>query len=231
MELQDLKKTWDLMSSGKELDESQLRDMLGKRTRSLIDRIDRNIRIGFLVLLGLIILFSIDDFWLSPQTIEEFYKEMPIPNWVVFLGVFGNILILTTFTYFVISYYRVKKKCDVACNLKDTLKKIISTLVLYQRLFYLALAAILLAMGSAFASGMFEGLKHNAEEQGMQFSDIETTKLLLALLISVVIVGVIGGGVFLFLRWGFRRLYGNYIQKLRFTLKELEEIEYPEKSK
>ena len=35
------------MSAGQELDEGQLRDMLGSRTKSLIERIDRNIKIGF----------------------------------------------------------------------------------------------------------------------------------------------------------------------------------------
>jgi len=225
MDLNDLRKTWDKMSAGKELDESQLRNMLGSRTKNLIERIDRNIKIGFVVLLALIVLFSLDDFWLSPQTIDEFYKDMPIPGWVVFLAVFGNVLIFTTFLYFVIKYYLVKKKCDVSCNLKDTLKQIIGTLVLYQRLFYLALASVLLAIVSAFSTGIFEGLSHSAETQGMQISDIETTQLILVILISLVIIGGIGGGIFLFLRWGFRKLYGKYIHKLKLTLKELQEID------
>lgn len=213
------------MSTGKQLDETQLKDMLGSRTKNLIERIDRNIKIGFIVLLVLIVLFSIDDLWLSPKAIDQYYNDMPIPSWVLFLAVFGNVLILSTFIYFVITYYRVKKRCDVVCNLQDTLKKIIGILVIYQRLFYLALATILLAMASAFVSGMFEGLRHSAEEQGLQFADIETSQILLAIVISVVIVVGIGGAIFLFLRWGFRKLYGNYIQKLKTTLKELEEIE------
>lgn len=225
MDLNDLKKTWNKLPNGQELDEGQLQNMLGKRTKSLIDRIDRNIKIGFVVLLGLILLFSFDDFWFSPETINEYYTAMPIPRWVIFLAVFGNVLIFTTFIYFVIKYYLVKKKCDVVCNLRDTLKQIIGTLELYQRLFYLALAAILLAIVSAFLSGIFEGLSHNAEVQGMHISDIETSQLLLVILISIVIIGALGGGIFLFLRWGFRKLYGNYIKKLKLTLKELQEIE------
>ncbi|MCY1723516.1 hypothetical protein OU798_24405 [Prolixibacteraceae bacterium Z1-6] len=225
MDLNDLKKTWDKMAVGKELDESQLRKMLGSKTKNLIERIDRNIKIGFVLLLALILLFSFDDFLFSPQAINKYYSEMPIPNWVIVLAVFGNVLIFTTFVYFVIKYHTVKRKCDVVCNLKDTLTKIIGTLVLYQRLFYLALAAVLLAMGSAFLMGMFKGFSHSAEEQGLQISDIETKQIILAILISVVIVTVIGGAIFLFLRWGFRKLYGNYIKKLKLTLTELEEIE------
>ncbi|WP_321371176.1 hypothetical protein [uncultured Draconibacterium sp.] len=225
MELNELKKTWSKMTPSKELDENQLHTMLSKRTRSLIDRIDRNIKIGFAVLLGLILLFTFDDFIFSPETIDKYYSEMPIPNWVLFLAVFGNVLIVTTFLYFAVKYYRVKRQCDVACDLKGTLKKIIETLTLYQRLFYLALASLLLAMASAFTTGMYEGLNHSAELQGLQFTDIETSKLVLAVFISVVLVAIFGGAIFLFLRWGFRKLYGNYIKKLKATLLELKELD------
>lgn len=225
MDLNDLKKAWDKMAVGKELDEDQLHKMLGSRTKSLIERIDRNIKIGFVVLLGLILLFSFDDFWFSPQTMEEYYKEMPIPNWVIFLAVFGNVLIFTTFIYFVIKYYLVKRKCDVACDLQETLIQIIGTLVLYQRLFYLALATMLVAMGSAFTMGIIKGVSHSAELEGLELVDIETKQLILIVLISVAIIVVVGGAIFLSLRWGFKKLYGNYITKLKLTLKELQEIE------
>ena len=56
MELNDLKKTWDKLSANRELDEDQLRSMLGKRTKNLIDRIERNIKIGFVVMAVLILI-------------------------------------------------------------------------------------------------------------------------------------------------------------------------------
>jgi len=225
MELNDLKKTWNKISSGRQLDENQLREMLGKRTKSLIERIDRNVKIGFGVLLAMIVLFSLDDFWLSPQTIDEQFVDMPIPNWVLFLAVLSNLLIVTTFLYFVIKYYHVKRKCDVICDLKGTLRKIIETLTLYQRLFYLALATMLLGMASAFITGIFIGTEYNAEVQGMQLSDVEPGQLVLVAAVSIVLILLFGGSIFLFLRWGFRRLYGNYIKKLKTTLQELEEID------
>lgn len=225
MDLKDLKKTWDKMSSGRELDEDQLREMLGKRTKSVIERIDRNIKIGFIVLFVLIVIFALDDFLISPMMIENVSEELTIPGWLIFLGVFANALIFFTFVYFVIKYYRVKKKCDVVCDLKETLKKVIGTLMLYQRLFYLALITLLLAMASAFVTGMFEGFTTGVEKQGLNLSDVETGTLLLAVAIAAVILVIAVGGIFLFLRWGFRRLYGNYIQKLKLTLKELTEIE------
>jgi heme/copper-type cytochrome/quinol oxidase subunit 2 len=225
MELKDLKKTWEKMSAGRELDENQLREMLSKRTKSLIERIDRNIKIGFLVLFVLILLFAFDDFVLSPQLVKNMTQGVNMPNWVVFLGVFANTLIITTFIYFVIKYYRVKRSCDVVCELRETAKKIMDTLVLYQRLFYLALVTFMVAVGLSFVSGLYEGVNANIQDQGAQLADIDTQQLILIIVIGILVLSIIVGGIFIFLRWGFRRLYGNYINRLKTTLQELDELD------
>jgi hypothetical protein len=225
MDLRDLKKTWDKLSSGKELDENQIRELLGKRTNSLIERIDRNIKIGFVILFVFILIFILDDFLFSPLLIKGISENLTIPNWILFLSVFSNTLIGTTFIYFVIKYYKVKRGCDIVCNLKETLLKIIDTLKIYQRLFYFALFSLLLAMGSGFVTGMYEGFLTGVKEQGAAFSEIEPDKLIFAIFIGAVVLITTIGSIFIFLRWGFRRLYGNYIHKLKLTLKELGEID------
>ena len=225
MDLKDLKKTWDKLGAKKQLDEDQLKNMLGKRTKSLIEKIDRNIKIGFILLFVLILVFALDDFLFSPLMIEGVSENLKIPDWLIFLGVFSNTLIFTTFIYFVIKYYRVKRKCDISCNLKETLEKIIDTLKIYQRLFYLALITLLFAMGSGFVSGMYNGFIDGIQEQGLPSYEINIDQLLIAILIGLIILILTVGGIFLFMRWGFRRLYGNYIHKLKLTLKELHEID------
>ena len=225
MDLKDLKNTWDKISSGKQLDENQLHQMLAKRTKSLIERIDRNIRIGFLVLFTLILLFAFDDFLVSPQMVKSMTRGVDIPSWLVFIGFFSNALILTTFIYFVVKYYRVKRACDISCDLRETLKKMIDTLLLYQRLFYLALATFVVAIGLSFISGIYEGGKLQVEDAGAQFADVDKQQLLLVIIVGMVVLTIIVGGVFLFLRWGFQKLYGNYIKKLRTTLNELDELD------
>ena len=225
MDLKDLKKTWEQMPGGRELDENQLHRMLSRRTTSLIERIDRNIRIGFAVLFVLIFMFAFDDFLVSPKLVSDMTQGMEIPGWLVFLGVFSNALIFTTFIYFVIKYYRVKRSCDINCELKETLQKIIETLSLYQRLFYLALATFMIAIGSQFISGLYSGEKLKLEEQGAQFADIDPQQLILVVAIGFIALAIIMGVIFFFLRWGFRKLYGNYIQKLKDTLRELVETE------
>jgi hypothetical protein len=224
MDLENLKKTWEKLPSEKQLDENQLRKMLGKQTKSLIDRIDRNIKIGLIVLFILILIFALDDFLLSPLMIESLNENISIPPWLLFLSIFSNALIFTTFIYFAIKYYKVKKACDTVCDLKETLKKIIGTLEIYQTMFYLALATLLVAIGLGFITGMYTGFSDKVRQLGIPLSEVETGGLIATILVGLVILAILVGGVFLFLRWGFRKLYGNYIHELKLTFKELEEI-------
>jgi hypothetical protein len=225
MDLEKLKKTWDKLPSENQLDENQLSKMLRKKTKSLIERIDRNIKIGFGVLFLLILFFAFDDYLISPLIMDNFNESVDIPRWIIFLSVFSNTLIFTTFIYFVIKYYRVKRSCDANCDLKETLIKIIDTLKIYQRLFYLTLVTLLVAIGSEFLTGMHKGFLLSLRENGVELADINTEKIVVVVLIGLLILTIITGVVFLALRWGFKKLYGNYINKLKLTLKELEESE------
>lgn len=224
MELKDLKKTWEQLSARKELDEDQLREMLRRRTGNLIDRIDRNIRIGFGVLFVFILFFILDDFVLGPRLIEKSGTQVEIPQWLIFLSIFANTLIIVTFFYFVIRYYQVKKSCDISCNLKESLIKITGTLRIYQRLFYLTLLIFSTALVLQFISGMILGAQVELHEKNMLFSDVTFGKWLVLLVVGLVVLGITVGGIYLLLRWGFHRLYGNYISKLKQNLKELNEI-------
>ena len=225
MELKDLKKTWEQLSPDKELDEGQFRRMLSRRTGNLIDRIDRNVRIGFVVLFVLIVLFILDDYVFGPMLIKEVDANMEIPGWMVFLSVFSRTLIFGTFIYFAIKYYRVKKSCDVSCNLRETLVKIIDTLRIYQRLFYLALIIFSIAIILQFVYGMYAGMAFGLEDQKIIYSEVPAKKWLMMIGAGFIVLSVTVGGIYLLMRWGFRRLYGNYLRKLKQTLEELNEID------
>jgi hypothetical protein len=225
MDLENLKKTWDKLPSDNQLDENQLKKMLGKQTKSLMDRIDRNIKIGFGVLFVLIMIFALDDYLLTPLMIDKLNDNINVPQWLTFLGVFSNTLIFTTFIYFVIKYYRVKKSCDAVCDLKETLVKIIDTLKIYQTMFYLALVTLLVAIGLGFVTGLYRGFLDGVNEKGIPLGEIQTNKIIIVVLIGLLILILLTGAIFIILRWGFRKLYGNYIHKLKLTLQELQEID------
>ena len=224
MELTDLKNTWNKIASNKELDENQLNMMLSKRTKNLTERIERNIKIGFIVLFAFFLIVILNEYIISSIMLESLYESYSVPNWFLFLSMFSYTLIFTTFIYFVIKYYRVKRSCDVDCNLKNTLAKTINTLKLYQRLFYLALGMLTLTMALGFIAGLYQESLSELEKHGVTFSEIQIDQLLLQIAIGLVFLLVVVGGIFIFLRWGFRRLYGNYYHKLKQTLKELNEI-------
>jgi hypothetical protein len=226
MELQELKKTWNKLSSNQELDEDQIREMLRRKTNNLIDRINRNVRIGFVLLLAFILLFLLDDFVFYPMLTRQVEAVVRVPQWLIFLSLFSNTLILITFIYFAIKYYLVKKDGEIMSDLRESLKKIIAILNIYQRLFYLALFILSLAITLQFLNGMFTGMAYGMEIQGIPFSEVSVNRLLLATAIGILILAGIVGGVFFIMRWGFRRLYGNYIRKLKLTLQELDEINH-----
>ena len=225
MDLKDLKKTWNKMASGKELDETQIREMLGKRTKNLLERIDRSIRIGFFILFALILIFVLNDFVLSPVLVKNFEAEFNLPMWLQVLSVFGDLIIIITFLFFVARYYKVKKLCDATCDLKNTLIRIISTLNLYRTLFYISIFIILVSFSINFIAGVYEGVLFKAHSEGIQINEIELGNLTTTVFITLFFLFVITFGIYVFFRWGFRKLYGNYILKLKLTLKELEEIE------
>jgi hypothetical protein len=224
MDLQDLKKTWDKMASGKELDETQIRNMLGKRTKNLLERIERNIKIGFFVLFALILIFIVNDFVISPLLVKNIDFEIELPLWLQIISIFGDVIIILTFLFFVVRYNRVKKSCDESCDLKNTLIKIIATLNLYRTLYYISIFIILISFSINFIAGIYEGVLYNAHSQGIPVGEIEIGNLATTVFITLFSLLIITLGVYLLFRWGFRRLYGNYIIKLKLTLQELEEI-------
>ena len=109
-ELENLKKAWNKIPVDNQLNENQIKEMLGKHSKSLIDRIDRNIKVGFAILFVMILVFAFDDFFFSPMVLGE--DNIQMPNWLLFIGVFSNVLIITTFIFFAIKYYQVRRLLD-----------------------------------------------------------------------------------------------------------------------
>ncbi len=212
------------MASARELDENQIRTMLEKRTKNLIDRIDRNIRIGFFILFSIILIFILNDFVLSPLLVKNINHEIKLPLWLQILSIFGDLIIIFTFLFFVTKYYKVKKTCNASCDLKNTLIKTISTLKLYRTLYYISIFIILISFSINFVAGVFEGVLYKAHNLNIPVNEIKIDNLATTIFITLFCLTIITVGVYFIFRWGFHRLYGNYLAKLKMTLRELEEI-------
>ena len=227
MELINLKSTWSKYSSAEvnrhQLNETDLHDLLSKRTRTLIERIDRNMKVGFAVLILLTLFFLIDDFLLTPFLSAS--NDVVIPNWIVWINGIKTTFILFTFIYFSMRYHSAKKGYNHSNNLKHVLNSIIRILHTYQKLFNMALGILLIVLSISYITGMFIGIEDAAIRQGVSIDELNQSQIIkhlgsgLLLLISTIII------LFFFFRWGFRKLYGKYISQLEATLQELEEVD------
>jgi hypothetical protein len=219
MELNDFKEAWNRFaadSQGKShLNEEEIRTMLSRRSKNLMERIDFNIRTGFIILLIILIPILAYDFSSVIINLNHSLNHVTTPLWLVIMDIGVNFLIISLLLIFLIHYFKVRGQCRNNCDLRHSLLKIINILTLYQRLFSLVLIIIMLESGTGFIAGFYTSVQTNHTAEGFLIPVLITGILLLFLLTFI---------IFLLLRWVFRRVYGNYLLKLRDTLKELDEL-------
>jgi len=224
MDIKDLKSAWNTYSS-QEVDKHRLgkesiSDLLKTQTKSLVDRIDRNIRIGMLVLLAFIAYVIVDDLYLSKLLIKE---PVQYPSWMIPLDVFSNVLIVTTYLFFVIRYLRIKRSFSPDTHLKDLLTGIIDTINTYRRMFYLAVVILLINMVVSFAAGLYQGIKAKADSALGGMENLAASKIFTVVGVGLAILIPFVALTFYLLRGGFNNLIGRYLIRLNETLKELDE--------
>ena len=224
MELKDLKSAWDTYSSQEMakhlLGKESINELLKNRTSSLLDRIDRNIRIGIIVLLVFIAYVIVDDVYLSKILIKE---PITYPSWMRFMDVFSNMLIVSTYLFFVLRYFRIKRSFSSDTQLKDLLDGILDTLKTYRTMFYMAVIILLINIVVSFTAGIYEGVKFKAGVVSGGIITLTTSKILLLIAVGLAVLIPMVALTFLVLRWGFNKLYGKYLIKLNETLTELDE--------
>jgi hypothetical protein len=224
MDIKDLKSAWNTYSS-QEADKHHLgtdtiKDLLKMQTKSLVERIDRNIRIGMIVILVFIAYVIIDDLYLSDLLIE---KPIQYPSWMIPIDIFSNVLIVTTYLFFILRYIRIKRSFSPDTQLKNLLTGVLDTIKTYQRMFYLAVVILLINMVVSFAAGLYQGVKLKADSAGIPIESFTTHKIFVIVMIGLAILIPFILITFLLLRWGFNKLYGKYLTRLNETLLELNE--------
>jgi hypothetical protein len=224
MDIKDLKSAWNTYSS-QEVDKHRLgkesiHELMKNRTKSLVDRIDRNIRIGMLALLIFIACLILDDLYLSKLLIHEPVKY---PSWMIPIDIFSNVLIVTTYLFFILRYIRIKRSFSPDTQLKNLLTGVLDTIKTYQRMFYLAVVILLINMVVSFAAGLYHGVKLKADSAGIPIESFTTHKIFVIVMVGLAILIPFILITFLLLRWGFNKLYGKYLTRLNETLLELNE--------
>jgi len=224
MEFKDLKSAWNTYSSQEvdkhHLGKESIHELLRNRTKTLVDRIDRNLRIGMGILLAFIAYIILDDLYLSKILIKG---PIQYPSWIYPLDVFSNTLIVVTYLFFVVRYLKTKRNFSVDLQLKDFLTGILNTLTTYRRLFYLAVIILLINMVVSFTAGLYEGIKLNTGNIPGGMESLTSSKIIMVIAIGLAVLIPLIALTFFTLRWGFNKLYGRYMVSLNDTLKELDE--------
>jgi hypothetical protein len=217
---EDLKEIWGRItadSSGQQLlDENQIRTLLKKRSGSLMEKIDFNIRVGFIILLAIVLFIVLYDMFSLAGWVPGGMIHTSIPGWLLILDFISNFLIILIFITFFLHYSRVRSLCKNNCDIRHALLKVIGILTIYQRLFVVSLFIIMISSVTGFTAGYFTSIRENQTSEGFLFPVILFGVLLIALLTWL---------IFQLLRWIFRKVYGNYLDQLRNTLAELDELE------
>lgn len=226
MDIKDLKSAWNAYSA-KEVDKHQLGkeaidEMLKNRTSSLVERIDRNIRIGSVVLLVFVAYVLIDDLFLSKMLIKA---PLEYPQWLVPIDVLSNALIVVTFLFFVLRYLRIKRSFSPDTQLKDFLNGILVTLGTYRRMYYMAVIFLIINIVISFSAGLYQGVKLKADTLNGGLENLPFAKVLMVIGVGLLVLIPMVAVTYFLLRWGFNKLYGRYLHKINDTLKELDEKE------
>jgi hypothetical protein len=224
MEIDDLKKAWNSYSSTEsekhQLEKDSINQMLQTKTKTLVERIDRNIRIGLLILFAYLIYLV-----LSEMLVNNYIHDQAIkyPEWMWPIDVFSITLIITTYLFFAIRYLKIKRNFSVDNHLQTFLQAIVDTILLYRRMFYLVIAIMIINITLAFIAGFYQGLMIQNGNTAGNFENFTMSELILLTSFGLLILGLLISVTIFLLRWGFNKLYGRYLHILNDTLKELNE--------
>jgi len=101
---------------------------------------------------------------------------------------------------------------------------LIKTLNSYKTMFYIILAIILLFVSINFSVGFVSGIKMQSADPGLNFGAISIFKWLLIASAFLLILGAFIAVYYFLFNLFFKRLYGRYLEQLKATLKELNEV-------
>lgn len=231
MDLDKLKSTWNKISSENEkklqFSEEDIQDLLKKRTLDIAEKIGRNIRVGIIIILAWVCFGAIFEFALSPL-LDNYVKDSLISDkllfWLYICEISSYILVFASAILFWLRYNKIEKQNYSSINLNSKLTMLIKTLNSYKTMFYIILAIILLFVSINFSVGFVSGIKMQSADPGLNFGAISIFKWLLIASAFLLMLGAFIAVYYFLFNLFFKRLYGRYLEQLKATLKELNEV-------
>jgi hypothetical protein len=201
MELDELKSIWNKKQQDFQLKgPDELAMMLKGSSRSVVDKLKRNVLFELIITVAGAIVLLIYAFSLSSGSLK----------WTTI-----SILVLfVAYSFFYLKKLSVLNRFNADENLKENLQRLVDSLTTYLRFYklsYTILYPFYFVLGILFA-----GLESGSERFMTTLSETKT-----------IVTLIITGAAFYFLctwfaNWYLRKLYGNHLEKLQKVLQELQ---------
>ncbi|MCL4481814.1 MAG: hypothetical protein M1445_04190 [Bacteroidetes bacterium] len=225
MELNEFKKAWQQVNAdkirSKELDVSNISEMLQRRGTGILSRLDRSVKIGIWFLVFFFLLTLADQFLPAELIFPDRWKtSLEVPQWICLLEWFVNFILMFSILIFVIRYKRLQVHSLADQDLQGAIKKVLKLLDTFKKEFYLALIILMSGICLGFLSGAQKGF------ESIQVSQAPTTSAIVVVALALLILlGLLIGSIFYIFHKGFNLLFGKYRDQLIQSLDELQENE------
>jgi len=225
MELNEFKKAWQQATTdrvrGKELDASKINELLHRRSKGIISRLDRSVKIGIWFLIFFFLL-TLADLWVPADLVfpARWKASLEVPRWINVLEWFVNLVLMLSILLFVVRYRRLQLQTLANQDLKGALEKVLSLLDTFKKEFFLAVAILISGISLGFLSGAGKGF------ETVKFSQTPSALAIVVVVVSMLILlGLLIGAIFYIFHKGFKILFGKYRDQLIQSLNELQENE------
>lgn len=200
-ELEDLKSIWKQQKPFEAKNEEEIALMLKGRSKDLITKLKRNVWFELILTMVCIAGLGFYGFTLRPGALM----------WTIL----ALLVFLVSYSFYYVKKIILLNEYDSsATDLKSNLQQLIERLEIYLK-FYKRSYAILYPV--FFALGILFGALETGFDQYIQKFKSPTYVMAFLLLTIVFMVGI-----YTITNWYLKKLYGNYIDKLKSLLKELQ---------
>jgi hypothetical protein len=225
MELNEFKKAWQNATSDKvrekELDAAKINEMMIRRGKGILSRLDRSVKIGIWFLVFFFLLTLADQLLPAELIFPASWKDsLEVPRWITVLEWLINFALMLSIGIFIIRYRRLQLKTLANQDLKGAIEKVLKLLDTFKKEFYLALLILSAGIGLGFLSGAHRGFELIKINQTPS-----TSAIVIVVCLMLILLGLLVGSIFYIFHKGFNLLFGKYRDQLIKSLYELQENE------
>ena len=211
IELDNLKNIWkdniDSNIDKQHIEQEKIRELLNRRSTNIIDKLRKNLLLEICMFCFCLLLISCVPFYFNSKEVT------------LLCGIVVTIIFIPYLIYYIKKYQELKKFFSYNQNIKSSLQLLISQLERYLSIYFWG--SLLLTPISGFLSGF--AILYEMKALGfLLYFDVFSSSTLSMILSFALLLTLISYPI---MKWYIRKLYGQYLEKLKDCLKELQEVE------